>query len=250
MKIKKISKGDVRFTVDMEVDKTSSYQFKNGVVTHNTSSLVLGCSSGIHGWHNDYYIRRIRVGKNESIYTYLQIHHPSLVEDEYFRPHDQAVISIPQKAPENAIYRFEKPIELLERVKKFNIEWVREGHNDGENSNNVSVTVSIKKEYGKRDENGIKPLINNEWEEVGEWMWENREFFNGISVLPYDHGTYKQAPFENCTKEVYDEMLKSLKEIDLTKVIELEDNTDLKGEVACSGGQCEIDVDKTNLIKE
>jgi ribonucleoside-triphosphate reductase len=64
-----------------------------------TSSLVLGCSSGIHAWHNEYYIRRIRVGKNEDIYHYLSINHPELVEDEFFRPHDTAVISVPQKAP-------------------------------------------------------------------------------------------------------------------------------------------------------
>ena len=70
-----------------------------------TTSLVLGTSSGIHAWHNDYYIRRIRVGKNESIYPYLKEKHPDLVEDEYFRPHDTAVIQIPQKAPEGSILR-------------------------------------------------------------------------------------------------------------------------------------------------
>jgi len=62
-----------------------------------TSSLVLGTSSGIHAWHNDYYIRRMRVGKNESLYTHLLINHPELLEDEFFRPHDTAVISVPQK---------------------------------------------------------------------------------------------------------------------------------------------------------
>ena len=67
-----------------------------------TTSLTLGTSSGIHAWHNEHYIRRIRVGKNEAIYTHLLIHHPELVEDEYFRPHDTAVIGVPQKAPEGA----------------------------------------------------------------------------------------------------------------------------------------------------
>jgi ribonucleoside-triphosphate reductase len=62
-----------------------------------TTSLTLGTSSGIHAWHNEHYIRRLRVGKNESIYQYLLINHPELVEDEYFRPHDTAVISVPQK---------------------------------------------------------------------------------------------------------------------------------------------------------
>jgi ribonucleoside-diphosphate reductase alpha chain len=68
-----------------------------------TTSLTLGTSSGIHAWHNDYYIRRVRVGKNEAIYSYIKENHPELVEDEYFRPHDTAVIGIPQKAPEGSI---------------------------------------------------------------------------------------------------------------------------------------------------
>ena len=77
-----------------------------------TTSLTLGTSSGIHAWHNDFYIRRIRVGKNEAIYGYLMRNHPELVEDEYFRPHDTAVISIPQKAPEGATLRTESAFQL------------------------------------------------------------------------------------------------------------------------------------------
>lgn len=82
-----------------------------------TSSLVLSTSSGIHAWHDNYYIRRMRVGKNESIYQYLSLYHPELVEDEEFRPHDTAVISIPQKAPEGSILRTESALSLLRRVK-------------------------------------------------------------------------------------------------------------------------------------
>ena len=82
-----------------------------------TTSLTLGTSSGIHAWHNDYYIRRIRVGKNEAIYGYLKDNHPELVEDEYFRPHDTAVISVPQKAAENAITRHESALDMLDRVR-------------------------------------------------------------------------------------------------------------------------------------
>ena len=83
-----------------------------------TSSLVLGTSSGIHAWHNDFYLRRIRVGKNESIYQHLVANHPELVEDEYFRPHDTAVITIPQKAPEGSILRHESVFQMLERVRE------------------------------------------------------------------------------------------------------------------------------------
>ena len=190
-----------------------------------TTSLALGTSSGIHAWHNDYYVRRIRVGKNEAIYSYLLENHPQLVEDEYFRPHDTAVISVPQKAPEGAILRTESAIELLERVKLVHKEWIKPGHRTGQNSHNVSATVSIKPE---------------EWEEVGWWMWGNRKSYNGLSVLNYDGGTYTQAPFEDITEEQYEEMVKHLDNIDLSKVVELDDNTELKESLACSGGACEI----------
>ena len=130
-----------------------------------TTSLVLGCSSGIHAWHSDYYIRRMRVGKNEAIYTYLAINHPELLEDDYFRPHDTAIICIPQKAPEGSILRTESPYHLLERIKKVQMEWVKPGHRAGSNTHNVSATVSIKPD---------------EWEGVGEWMWENRQYYNGL----------------------------------------------------------------------
>jgi ribonucleoside-diphosphate reductase alpha chain len=190
-----------------------------------TSSLVLGTSSGIHAWHNDYYLRRIRVGKNESIYSYLAINHPELIEDEYFRPHDTAVITIPQRAPEGSIVRHESVFQMLERVKKVSQEWIKPGHRNGQNTHNVSATVSIKED---------------EWELVGDWMWNNRDFYNGLSVLPYSNHTYKQAPYEDCTKEEYERLLTTLKNVDLKKVIELQDNTDLRGEAACSGNQCEI----------
>ena len=190
-----------------------------------TSSLVLGTSSGIHAWHNDYYLRRIRVGKNESIYSYLATNHPELIEDEFFRPHDTAVIGIPQKAPEGAIIRHESVFQMLERVKKVSQEWIKPGHRNGQNSHNVSATVSIKED---------------EWDLVGEWMWNNRDFYNGLSVLPYNGGTYTQAPFEDCTKEEFERLVKTLSDVDLTKVIELQDNTDLRGEAACAGGACEI----------
>jgi ribonucleoside-triphosphate reductase len=190
-----------------------------------TSSLVLGCSSGVHAWHNDYYVRRIRVGKNEDIYHYLAINHPELVEDEYFRPHDTAVISVPQQAPSNAILRTESANSLLERVKWFSQNWINEGHRKGNNTHNISATISLK-EF--------------EWANVGEWMWDNRDHYNGLSVLPYNGGSYKQAPFEDCTEVEYHRMMETLTSLDLTQVIEVDDNTNLSGEIACAGGACEI----------
>ena len=71
-------------------------------------------------------------------------------------------------------------------------------------------------------------------------MWENRDFYNGLSVLPHDGGNYIQAPFEDCTKEEFGRLFSKLHSIDLSKVIELTDETDLSGELACAGGACEI----------
>jgi ribonucleoside-diphosphate reductase alpha chain len=190
-----------------------------------TTSLTLGTSSGIHAWHNDYYLRRVRVGKNEAIYTYLSIYHPELLEDDQFRPHDTAIITVPQKAPEGAILRTESPFDLLERVKRVTKEWIKPGHRKGNNTHNVSATISIK---------------NDEWDTVGEWMWENRKFYNGLSVLPYDGHSYVQAPFTDCTEEEYNALMETLKDVDLSKVIEMEDMTDLAAEAACAGGACEV----------
>ena len=190
-----------------------------------STSLVLGTSSGIHAWHNDYYIRRIRVGKNEAIYGYLSQNHPELIEDEYFRPHDTACIKLPQKAPEGSILRTESAISLLERIKEVSVKWVRAGHISGENTHNVSATVSVKE---------------GEWDEVRDWMWKNRAVYSGLSILPHSEHTYIQAPFEDCTKEEYERMLEVLKDVNLDNIIEYDDNTDLTGEAACAGGACAL----------
>jgi ribonucleoside-diphosphate reductase alpha chain len=167
----------------------------------------------------------MRVGKNEAIYNYLIDNHTELIEDEYFRPHDTAVISIPQKAPEGSILRTESPFDTLERVKRVAQEWIQPGHRRGSNTHNVSATISLKE---------------NEWKKAGDWMWENRDYYNGLSVLPYDGGTYTQAPFEDIDEAKYNKMSKVLSNVDLTKVTEAEDNTDLSGELACAGGSCEV----------
>jgi len=195
------------------------------VKPEGTSSLVLGSSSGIHAWHNSHYIRRVRVGKNEAIYNYLLQNHPEIVEDEFFKPTQQAVIEIPQKAPEGAITRQESAMQLLSRVQTVWSDWVRAGHRKGENKNNVSTTVSVK---------------DDEWDKVGEWMWVNRNMYTALSVLPFDDHTYTQAPFEDCDEETYNTMMETLKEVNVDNITEVEDTTDLQGEVACGGGACEV----------
>jgi ribonucleoside-diphosphate reductase alpha chain len=192
-----------------------------------TSSLVVGSSSGIHAWHDRFYVRRMRFNNDEAILRYLKKTIPALVEPEHFRPETQSVVSIPQSAPLSATIRTESALDLLERTARYNSNWVGVGHRLGDNRNNVSVTVSIKEE---------------EWDEVGEWMYENRDSYNGISVLPYDGGTYIQAPFESITEDEYNELVTHLHDIDLTKVKEKEDNTDLTDQAACAGAGCEIDI--------
>ena len=188
-------------------------------------SCVVGSSSGIHAWHNDYYIRRMRVGKSEPLYLYLKEALPELVEDCVFKPHLDSVISVPQKAPEGSILRTESVSDLLERIKLFNEHWVVPGHRSGKQRHNVSATVSIKED---------------EWDFVGGWMWDNKDSYTGISVLPYSDHTYQQAPFEDCSEEEFNRLFALLKDIDLSQVVELENNTNLNEQVACGGGGCAI----------
>mgnify|MGYP000364900382 CR=1 FL=1 len=190
-----------------------------------TASLVVGSASGIHAWHNDYYIRRMRVGKNEALYHYMMEKFPALIEPCKFKPHLEAVMSFPQAAPKGSILRNEPVMEMLERVKRFNQEWVFNGYRSGANNHNVSCTVSLK---------------DDEWEAVGEWMWKNKDFYTGVSVLPYDGGTYVQAPFTDCTKEEYEELMKLMTDINLDDVHEGDDNTNLSENLACAGGNCAV----------
>jgi len=192
-----------------------------------TTSLVLGTSSGIHAWHDNFYMRRIRLGKNEALYTYLSIYHPEMLEDDFFKPTLQSIVSIPQRAPLNSITRSESAMNLLERIKTINKNWIKPGHRKGANMHNVSATVTIKQD---------------EWPAVGEWLYENKEYFTALSFLPEDLGTYVQAPFSTITEEEFKIAIKSLHNIDLSKVIEMDDNTALMDQAACAGGggSCEI----------
>ncbi len=190
-----------------------------------TVSLVAGTASGIHGRHSKRYIRRIRILKNEAIYQYLKDNMPKLIEDDFYKSKIQAIISLPIESPDGSIYRTESALKLLDRVKKFSDQWVHPGHIKGDNTHNVSATITIK---------------DSEWDEVGEWMWKNKEFYNGLSVLPFDGGNYIQAPFEECSKAKYEELLDYVSDINLDNVIESTDATNLQGEIACGALGCDI----------
>jgi ribonucleoside-diphosphate reductase alpha chain len=190
-----------------------------------TSSCVLGgVSSGIHDWHDFFFIRRQTFNKEEPIYPYLLSKFPDLMEDSFEKPHLEAKFSIPLKAPKGATIR-DGALSLLKRVKKISDEWVQPGHISGDNSHNVSATISLRED---------------EWEEVGEWMWRNRESYNGLSVLPFDGTEYVQMPFESCSKYMHDKLSDYLTSVDLSDIIEGEDNTKQKEILACTNGQCEI----------
>jgi ribonucleoside-diphosphate reductase alpha chain len=220
-----------------------------------TTSLVLGTASGIHAWHAPHYLRTMRFNKSEDLAAYLAVNHPELCEDDVLRPKDTLCVRIPVAAPEGSIMRTETAIDTLERVKRFATEWILPGHVEGDNTHNVSATISIDKSrmYTEFSPMGAHPPNDSvykitqdgkfdEWEVVGKWMWDNREVYNGLSVLNYDGGSYVQAPFQDITKDEYEKRINSLTTIDLTKVIEVDDMVDFGQVSACSGSQCEINI--------
>lgn len=189
-----------------------------------TASCILGSSSGIHARHSRHYIRRIRMNKDDALAIYLKATVPELVEDDAFSS-TGVVVSIPQESPEESIFRDQETAKsLFDRSLFYNDNWVKPGHDYGKNRHNVSVTISVKE---------------NEWDELKELMWNNREVYSGISLLPYDGGNYVQAPFEDCTEEKYKEMSKLVKDLDLRNVKEDSDNTNRVEQLACAGGVCE-----------
>lgn len=190
-----------------------------------TASCVLGSSSGIHARHADHYLRRIRMNKDDSLAKYLMEKIPQLVEDDVSSS-TGVVVTIPQESPSGAIVRDkESALDLLNRTMFYYENWVKPGHTDGKNTHNVSVTISYKKE---------------EIEDLGEALWKNRNRYAAVSLLPFDDHVYKQAPFESCTKEQYEDLSKLVSEIDLRAVKEVDDQTNRLEQVACSGGVCEI----------
>lgn len=190
-----------------------------------TASCVLGSASGIHARHAQHYLRRIRLNKEESLAKYLKKVIPDLVEDDLFSTRD-VVVTIPQESPEGSIIRdAESALTLLDRVLFYNENWVKPGHRSGNDMHNVSCTINYKPE---------------EVAELSERMWETRYVYSGISLLPFDGGNYQQAPFETCDESTFQSMNKLVKDIDLTQVLEMDDNTNMIEQASCAGGVCEV----------
>ena len=189
-----------------------------------TTSCILGTSSGIHAWHSDYFIRRCEFSGNNSIVEFFNTHYPTLIKPLKRLPGSYA-IEIPCKSPTGSITRHnETAHSLLERVKKVTNNWILPGHMSGVNTHNVSTTIYIR---------------DNEWEEVGNWIWDNKGGFNGMAVLPFDGGSYTEAPFEDITKETYESLISNIPDsIDWEKLLEEDDSTKFSQEIACAGGVC------------
>ena len=198
--------------LDIEPSKSITCVKPSGTV-----SQLVDSASGIHTRHSPYYIRTIRMDKKDSIYEFLKDKGVQ-VEDEQFRPDSTAVFSFPIKAPSGAITRDDKnAIEQLENWLVYQRHWC---------NHKPSVTISVK---------------DNEWMDVGAWVWKYFDEISGISFLPHSDHSYVQAPYQECTKEEYQDLLKKTpKDVDWLSFKEEEDNTEGSQTLACTGNACEI----------
>jgi ribonucleoside-diphosphate reductase alpha chain len=189
-----------------------------------TVSQLTGVSSGMHPWHNDYYIRTVRGDKKDPLTQFL-IDSGVPAEDDVMKPNDTTVFSFPVKAPENSVLRNDlTAIEHLETWLVYQRAWCE---------HKPSITVSVR---------------DNEWMAVGAWVYEHFDELSGISFLPYSDHTYKQAPYQDSTKEEYDALVESFPdEIRWADIAfyETTDGTTGTQDLACAAGYCEV-VDITN----
>ena len=185
-----------------------------------TVSQLVDSASGIHARHNPYYIRTIRADKKDPL-AKMMIDMGFPHEDDVTKPDHTYVFSFPMKAPENAVFRKDMTaIEQLELWSVYQTYWCE---------HKPSITVSVKEE---------------EWPEVGGWVWKNLDSMSGVSFLPFSDHVYQQAPYQDCTKEEYEAMAAKMpKNVDWTKLSAYEkvDTTTGTQELACSAaGGCEI----------
>jgi ribonucleoside-diphosphate reductase alpha chain len=182
-----------------------------------TVSQLVDSASGIHTRHSKYYVRRVRGDKKDPLSTFMTEQGiPS--EDCVLRPESTTVFSFPKKSPDSALLREDiTAIEHLELWLMYQKHWCE---------HKPSVTISVEE---------------HEWPEVGSWIWKNFDDVSGVSFLPYDGGTYKQAPYEECTEEEYKELLHKMpKSIEWNSLIEIDDNVEGAQTLACTAGACEI----------
>ncbi|MBU4348498.1 ribonucleoside-triphosphate reductase [Patescibacteria group bacterium] len=186
-----------------------------------TVSQLVDSSSGLHPRYAPYYIRRIRISATDSLFKMLKdqkVPHRPEVGQNY----DNAtsyIFEFPIKAPENSV--FGKDLSAIKQLEHWKI--VKENYTE----HNPSVTISIKK---------------NEWVEVANWVYENWDIVGGLSFLPCEDYVYSMAPYEEISKETYEEMIDKMPEIDFSQILIYEKHDETQGskELACAGGKCEI----------
>ena len=184
-----------------------------------TVSQLVDSASGIHARHNPYYIRTVRGDKKDPL-TKMMVDFGFPAEDDVMKPKDTTVFSFPIKCSEDAVFRQDMTaIEQLELWKTYQEHWCE---------HKPSVTISVKE---------------NEWMDVGAWVYRNFDLMSGVSFLPYSEHTYKQAPYQDCDENEYKELLKKMPtNVDWSKLSDYEtsDMTVGSQELACSAGSCEI----------
>jgi len=225
MKIAKIKKIEQKvMTVDMEVENTHSYQMENGMKPSGTVSQLVNAASGIHARHSEYYIRTVRGDKKDPLAQFM-VSAGFPHEECVMKPEHQWVFSFPVKSPDNAVLRNDmSAIEQLELWLDYQRHWCE---------HKPSVTVSVKE---------------HEWFEVGSWVWNHFDEVSGVSFLPSSDHTYRQAPYQECSIEEYEELLQQIpKDINWAGLerFEKEDNTKGAQTYSCTAGSCEI-VDLTD----
>jgi ribonucleoside-diphosphate reductase alpha chain len=218
MKLKSIKKVDPEITVDIETENTHTYQLSNGIVSHNTVSQLVNSSSGIHPRYSSYFIRRVRADKKDPV-SKLMRDSGVPVEDDITSPQQTDVFSFPIKSPDNAILRDDmSALDQLRLAMIYQKNWCE---------HKPSVTIYVKE---------------HEWLDVGAYVYKNFDDINGVTFLPFDNGTYRQAPYEEITKEQYETLIKQMPTVDwsLISKYETDDQTTNSKELACSSGHCDL----------
>jgi hypothetical protein len=221
-------------TFDIEVPNGHTY-LANGFISHNTSSLVLGCASGIHPHHASKYIRRVQCNKIDNVYRHFKKANPSLCEESVWSANKtDDVISFPIEVAEGTMLKPDlNAIKHLDIIKSTQQNWVNTGKTEANKKNinhNVSCTVICKPD---------------EWDEVISYLFENRAYFSAVSLLGSSGDKdYQQAPMESMSTEdelkKFEEIKKNFKHVDYTKMVENDDETAPQNEIVCAGGACEI----------
>ena len=184
-----------------------------------TVSQLVDSASGIHARHNPYYIRTVRGDKKDPL-TKMMVEQGFPAEDDVMKPNDTTVFSFPIKCSPDAVFRQDlTAIEQLELWKTYQVHWCE---------HKPSVTISVKEE---------------EWIDVGAWVYKNFDLMSGVSFLPYSEHTYKQAPYQDCNEKEYKDLMNKMPtSVDWNKLSQYEksDMTVGSQELACSAGSCEI----------